>query len=338
MGRYTVIRNEEASEDLKKVGLRIIEMYKENGLTVEEVDFDDGYFLFDTGYNSVMHFKIKEAPNWLFGVWLYKLQEKKPYRVDSKGDYISVSIFAQNELWIDKFKPSASSYSEETKIYYKSEKNNKGRIIKVLDELTVDHKGNLDLDKYKIIDPFKFIWTEPNLAFYAHMNFIDYNQEHVTRKEADEFMKNFLAKEKYDRKFDKKSDKIFTRFFEKYSRKNKLLKLEIIDQKSEFLKVSPRYSVVFHITPEDFLFKSERIMSEVNRSINKIERKRNKKYKYGYIFSNFPSSPDLFVDNKMMRFVIPYGEFKHLKRKITTDEARELIKSLEDRYVNREQK
>ena len=50
----------------------------------------DGYFIFDHGENAVMHFKLKEAPQWKFGVWLTKFKERKPRDERSSGDYINI--------------------------------------------------------------------------------------------------------------------------------------------------------------------------------------------------------------------------------------------------------
>lgn len=75
---------------------------KEHGFTVTDVQVGNGYFLFDLGQNSVVHFKIKEIPYWKFGLWIIKDTEKKVYTVQFFGDKID---------WIDKFKPSRSNVS-----------------------------------------------------------------------------------------------------------------------------------------------------------------------------------------------------------------------------------
>lgn len=73
---------------------------KENGFTVTDVEIGNGYFIFDLGQNSVVHFKIKEIPYWKFGLWIIKDTEKNEYTVQFFGDKID---------WIDKFKPSRST-------------------------------------------------------------------------------------------------------------------------------------------------------------------------------------------------------------------------------------
>ena len=75
---------------------------KEQGVTVEDERFGDGYFIFGTGDNSVVEFKAKEFPGWSFGVWFYPDEDKKG---KAWGH-----LFWQVTDFIDKFKPSASSF------------------------------------------------------------------------------------------------------------------------------------------------------------------------------------------------------------------------------------
>lgn len=83
-----------------KIKEACFECLKENGFTVTDVEVGNGYFLFDFGQNSVVHFKIKEIPYWKFGLWIIKDTEKNVYTVQFFGDKID---------WIDKFKPSCST-------------------------------------------------------------------------------------------------------------------------------------------------------------------------------------------------------------------------------------
>ena len=83
-----------------KIKEACFECLKENGFTVTDVEIGNGYFIFDLGQNSVVHFKIKEIPYWKFGLWIIKDTEKNEYTVQFFGDKID---------WIDKFKPSRST-------------------------------------------------------------------------------------------------------------------------------------------------------------------------------------------------------------------------------------
>ena len=69
-----------------------------SGFHVQDVEFLDGYFIFEHGKDTVVYFHIKELRGWKFGIWFQKDNE------DIKFDF-----FAQYERDIDKFKPSASN-------------------------------------------------------------------------------------------------------------------------------------------------------------------------------------------------------------------------------------
>jgi len=58
----------------------------------------NSYFIFERGDSSICHFKIKETPNWEYGIWL-----------KSDGSY---EIFGEHIECIDKFKPSATYLSD----------------------------------------------------------------------------------------------------------------------------------------------------------------------------------------------------------------------------------
>ena len=52
---------------------------------IEDVEYLDGYFIFGSGTNSVIHFHVKECPGWKFGIW-WNLPEKMlvnlPHRIE----------------------------------------------------------------------------------------------------------------------------------------------------------------------------------------------------------------------------------------------------------------
>jgi len=63
--------------------------------------FGSGYFIFSFRESSVLHFKLKEFPDWKFGIWL------------NDYDYRQYEIFGQCISMIDKFKPSRSPLCED---------------------------------------------------------------------------------------------------------------------------------------------------------------------------------------------------------------------------------
>lgn len=73
------------------------EALEANGFHITDIEFGNGYFIFDHGKDMVIHFHIKELKGWKFGIW---------WDVDGEKKF---DFFTQYERDIDKFKPSASS-------------------------------------------------------------------------------------------------------------------------------------------------------------------------------------------------------------------------------------
>lgn len=61
----------------------------------------DGYFCFNFGAYSILHFKLKEIPNWKFGIW------------KNEDGY---EIFGDHNFHIDKFKPNRCYLSYENEV------------------------------------------------------------------------------------------------------------------------------------------------------------------------------------------------------------------------------
>lgn len=90
----------------------VFKRLEEKGFHPTDVEFGNGYFIFDYGEDKVVHFHIKELKGWKFGIW---------WNIKGKMKF---DIFTQYERDIDKFKPSASTFAEkdcEIKIRSKSE-------------------------------------------------------------------------------------------------------------------------------------------------------------------------------------------------------------------------
>lgn len=84
---------------------KIIKSFAEYGFTVEDVKIGSGYYLFDLGEESVVHFKIKGCKRWLFGLW-----------ITGDDKETNIDLFGEHEDYIDKFKPTQVAISEELKI------------------------------------------------------------------------------------------------------------------------------------------------------------------------------------------------------------------------------
>ena len=124
--------------------------------------------------NDVVHFRIEEAPGWLFGIW-YNIDLREHHDVGVIVD-LHCSFFAQYERLIDKFKPSRSTLCVHEKVY-----NFRGV-----------HK-DFEAGFCDVADLIKFIITEPELAFCRDVHGWDYNYVYHTREEAKEEMNRILG-------------------------------------------------------------------------------------------------------------------------------------------------
>lgn len=87
----------------KKIAIQILNMFAENGFPTYNVEYMDGYFIFDIGEDSVIHFRVKGVwSGWKFGMWINSEDKEK-----------TVELFVQHDDNIDKFKPTRSSIVEE---------------------------------------------------------------------------------------------------------------------------------------------------------------------------------------------------------------------------------
>ena len=116
--------------------------------TITTEDYGNGYFIFDYGPNTVVHFRLKETPGWLYGIW-WELQINTEDEVSIIGKF-----FAQYENEIDKFKPSTSYYVCDMKVIMAAD-------------------GSVCLDEGEVVSIINFIRDYPYRAWYGNINFND---------------------------------------------------------------------------------------------------------------------------------------------------------------------
>lgn len=115
---------------------------KKQGYDIIDAHWVDGYFVFETEKDTIVHFKVKQCKKWLFGMWFTNGDEK---------DKRAFIVFGQPENNIDKFKPTCSYFS------YTSTA-----------DLTADEKGveyNLNDACDKVFGPIRY---DRNLAWTLH--------------------------------------------------------------------------------------------------------------------------------------------------------------------------
>lgn len=78
-------------------------------IVATNVQWKDVYFLADMGEDSVVHFRIKGVKGFLFGIWFNHSEENYDDEYFKKN---TDTLFYQEEIYLDKFKPSRSTCYE----------------------------------------------------------------------------------------------------------------------------------------------------------------------------------------------------------------------------------
>ena len=109
----------------KQIAQFIFDKMKDFGYEPYDVNYGNGYFIFDMGDDSVVHFRVKGVwKHWKFGMWINS-ELLNSSKEDMKKYHI-ISIFAQYDTQIDKFKPTRSDLCVEFKAseWNENEKDN----------------------------------------------------------------------------------------------------------------------------------------------------------------------------------------------------------------------
>lgn len=204
----------------KEIAEIVFNKIKSFGFKPYDIKYGDGYFIFDMGENSVVHFHIKGCRHWKFGMWINSefLDEKylKEYCEKNnckESDLPIVQIFAQYETCIDKFKPSRSYHC--------------------VDCFTIDDYMCFELE-YMI----KHIKKHPFIAYAEDKHFSRF------------YIWYFIKSEFYDKKIKLKnymSEKytyIYNWIKVQFIKRSKIVdKIELIDGNTEDWVTYPRYSL-----------------------------------------------------------------------------------------------
>lgn len=145
-----------------------LESCEDTQFHVEDLRYEDGYFIFAHGSNAVVKFHIRECPGWLFGIW---------WSVPESETHVQISFFAQFEATIDKFKPSASMLVE-TCTYASLESG-------IVTEC---------YDFYRFPRMVNYIYEVPALAFCRDYFYYDYNKEYLSLEAAEAKFKETIEK------------------------------------------------------------------------------------------------------------------------------------------------
>lgn len=91
----------------KEIRENVFNALAQRGFTVINPQVGNGYYLFDLGEESVVHFHIKGCRRWRWGLWILRDEEKQK---------INLHLFGEHEDHIDKFKPTQTAIAVESEI------------------------------------------------------------------------------------------------------------------------------------------------------------------------------------------------------------------------------
>lgn len=261
-------------------------------LHFEDINYLDGYFIFGYGTNSVVHFHIKEAPGWLFGIWWSPIptdETKDKKKQEYKTDRLCCELFFQFEKEIDKFKPTASTFGNCFDL--------------VFDE------GYCDSGFMNACADIKFVIKEPYLAFYREMHYTNFNHEYVSREKAKNYWnRHWKEKEKRKQINITNAQAMFETF--------KYIVGPIVKDGDAFIydsgpNISPRYEVVIKnpmcsdgkpLVEEDGCYYLFNLGYEDEKSDEKLYKKTEKECAkregYKYYFENPFSKHCMIVNTK----------------------------------------
>ena len=202
----------------------ILDYIRKIGFTPINVQYGNGYFIFDMGENSVVNFWIKELNGWKFGIWFYSPKDDNG---EDKPNYCQ--FFAQRELFIDKFKPAASNYCEKIEAH--------GEANKFFDNFfLIDIKNMLYEMKY-----------HPFIAFYkgvAYNNYIDRRSLVWFYIKENWDVKFYKTKNKFSRWKDCTITRIYLNYAKKNIEKNSFVEtVKVFDGEDESWYSYPRYDI-----------------------------------------------------------------------------------------------
>jgi hypothetical protein len=107
------IKRKLATKENKNMMDSTLKYLKTLGLTPFNVEYPKGYFVFENKYShEMMHFQLKENPEFLFGVWYKEVILYESPNSETVIDVVKLPVIFGERLFIlDKFKPSRAEWS-----------------------------------------------------------------------------------------------------------------------------------------------------------------------------------------------------------------------------------
>lgn len=107
------IKRKHVTKENKNMMESTLNYLKMLGLTPFNVEYPKGYFVFENKHSyEMMHFQLKELPEFLFGVWYKEVNLYDNPNDENLIDVVKLPvIFGERLCILDKFKPSRAEWS-----------------------------------------------------------------------------------------------------------------------------------------------------------------------------------------------------------------------------------
>ena len=107
------IKRKYATKENKNMMDSTLNYLKMLGLTPFNVEYPKGYFVFENKHSyEMMHFQLKELPEFLFGVWYKEINLYESPNDEKVLEVVKLPvIFGERLCILDKFKPSRAEWS-----------------------------------------------------------------------------------------------------------------------------------------------------------------------------------------------------------------------------------
>lgn len=206
---------------------KVFQYIRENKFEPINIQYGDGYFIFDMGTDGVVHFNIKGLHGWEFAMWIETDAEelkREENRKDGK-DYPAIQFFCQHELNIDKFKPSRSFHLVEISLE--------------------DIESNNNWMFYEIKDMLQMIKRHPLIAFTMDAEQDRYCNHSYLKCYLD--MKSYRTKQRIKEWWNDTWTKIWHSSKVWFVNRYKVVdKAEFVDKNDNDWKIYPRYDMRIH--------------------------------------------------------------------------------------------
>lgn len=204
---------------------KVFQYIRENKFEPINIQYGNGYFIFDMGEDGVVHFNIKGLFGWKFAMWIETDSEKLNAKNENGEKYPAIQFFCQHKLNIDKFKPSRSFFLEKFDLE-DIESDDSWRFSYIIDILQMIKRHpfiSFTMDAYE--DKF---YNESYIGCYLNKRF------YGTKENIKEWCNDAWVRVWH-------GSKVW--FINKYKVVDTV---QLVDLNSEEWKVSPRYKMQIH--------------------------------------------------------------------------------------------